>query len=208
MVMVIHDTPDNTMFKTGLFGEPIRQLVDYVGEQYDHMSQFLNDRARQWMSQSREIFQRTDYDTLMRTSRAVSRQLKGAFREDIIRPYYGIDEFQTAGPTMQRWIMAEPTVREMYHGRECDGYTGTYVDLSPGRIGEYHYDYRRVMDGVVVVDEETGHWHADSHLEPLYEGDRDLLPDEQMDILRSWDHLRRHLLAGEEDPTSPWNGSL
>lgn len=208
MVMVIQDTPQNTMFTTAMFGEPVRELVDYIGYQYDQASRYLTDRARGWMENAGSIFQRTDYDTLLRTTRAVSRQLKGAFRDDVIQPLYDIGQFQTAGPVMQRWIMAEPTVRQLYHEQGCDGYSGTYVDMAPHAVGETHYDYRRVMDGVVVTDEQTGQWHADSYLEPLYEGDRDLMPDEQADIQIAWRHLKRHLRDGTDDPVSPWNGEL
>ena len=208
MVMVVHDTPDNASFTAALFGEPQRGLVEYIGYRYDQASQYLSDRARQWMSEARGMFQKADYEDLLRTTRAMRRNIEGAFRDDVIRPMWGIGEFQTAGPVMQRWIMASPDVRELYHQNGCDGYSGSYYDRYPGVVGEGHYDYRRVMDGVVVIQDD-GAWHADSYIETLADNDRDLLPDEQHDILSSvWKQAKRFIVAGEDDPTSKWNGSL
>ena len=55
--------------------------------------------------------------------------------------------------------MAQPDIRSLYHKGHCDGYSDTYVDMEPGLVGEQHYDYRRVMDGV-VEETETG-WGLD-----------------------------------------------
>lgn len=62
-----------------------------------------------------------------------------------------IAEFQHA-PTMQRWIMAEPTVRQMYFDQKLDGYSDTY-STTDKTVGMMHLDYQKVIDGVYREDE-------------------------------------------------------
>ena len=112
---------------------------------------------------------------------------------------------------MQRWIMANPDVRKLYHEQRIDGYSDTYEDIHENSIGESHYDYRRVMNGIVVDndDEEADYgWSSVTYFEDLAEEDRELRIDEQYDILSSWHYLQRYLAVGKEDPTSLFNGDI
>lgn len=125
-----------------------------------------------------------------------------------VQLYTSIAEMQTAAPNMQRWIMACPDVRQLYHSNQLDGYSDTYVDYEPGKVGEDHYDYRRVMDGVVVFDEETDGWYSDSYLDEITDPDMDTLDfTEQLNIIRTWENMRVLLRDHPEDPTSPYGGS-
>jgi hypothetical protein len=83
----------------------------------------------------------------------------------------------------------------------------TYVDVEPGLVGEEHYDYRRVMDGV-MQDTEDGGWYAKIYVEDLKEGDRDLSHGEKVDILQTWSRLEYLMALNKEDPTSPEGGYL
>jgi hypothetical protein len=107
---------------------------------------------------------------------------------------------QQAPVVMQRWIMAEPTVRTLYHKQECDGFSDTYKDMSPGIVGEQHYDYRRVMDGVIQEDGDS--WCAKFYMDDLVEGDTPLIFRDKMDILSTWERVTMYIAAGDEDPTS------
>lgn len=112
--------------------------------------------------------------------------------------------------------MANQKVREMYHNQQLDGYADTYLDLAPGQRGEDHYDYRRVMDGVVqdckiinAEGEEEDSWMMSFYFEgELAEGDRKLDVTEVSHILSTWDAMQAILAAGEADPTNPFGGSL
>lgn len=103
--------------------------------------------------------------------------------------------------------MAEPTVRALYHEQQCDGYSDTYVDAEPGRRGVDHSDYRRVMDGIVEMDEDGG-WSSTEYLDELPENEKEFLFEEQFDLLRSWHTMAAAVMAKKDDPTSPWNAEL
>ena len=164
------------------------------------------------MSQARDMYERMSGSQAARMLRAVSRSVRNFWQIDDIRVLTDIDQFQHAAPKMQRWIMAEPTVRTLYHKQRLDGYSESYVDIDPQGIGESHYDYRRAMDGIVVVNEDAKgndpEYVADNYMDELLPEDADLTLEEQSDILLAWEHAKAHILRRKEDPTSRFNADL
>ena len=79
--------------------------------------------------------------------------------------------------------------------------------MSPGMVGRDHYDWRRVNDGVVHSTEDEP-FKVTFYFDEILEGDRELRPDEKVDILSSWDIMRIAMKRGEEDPTSVLNDKL
>jgi hypothetical protein len=108
---------------------------------------------------------------------------------------------------MQRVVMANPVVRQMYTQQRVEGYEGSYIDAYPGTIRDNHYDYQRVMNGLVVFNEKDD-WSATTYFEELEENDNELNLFEQTDVVDSWKHLEALLKQGKDDPTSRWNSSL
>ena len=127
-------------------------------------------------------------------------------QENVIYPLLNVLDCQTSTITMQRWIMAESTTRQLYHEQKCDGFSDTYVDREPNKVGEDHYDFRRVMDGVVRYDEDD--LICRTYAETMLEGDRELDPFEKISILNSWEVLRIAISQMNDDPTDPFGGKL
>lgn len=123
--------------------------------------------------------------------------------------YVDITSFQglqTANLTMQRWVMAHPVVRQLYLSQNIDGYSNSYQNVFGKEVGEQDYNYRRVMDGV-VVDTEDG-FVVKHYIDDLMPGDRELDHREKTKILTTYDFID-HLLdtckfdftcSGEEPP--------
>lgn len=204
MVQVVVDSGQG--FDAAVYGEPDPSIFNYMARHAARATQFFTDTARNMFDSAHNLFRRIDYSEALRVARAVQRGMCNLWQPDVVSHYTNIGQLQHAGLTMQRWLMAEPTTRELYHRQGCDGYSGSYIDMHPGMVGEMHYDYRRVMDGVVQSDEKG--WHATTYMDELLEGDVELLPEQQADILRSWELLRKKIEEKGEDPTSRYNDSL
>lgn len=194
-------------FTASLFGAPVRELVDYMGQLHDRASHYLNDRAREWTQAAGDVFQKADYSNIMRKAKKTMRELQDVIETDHIRPLTSVELLQDAPHSMRRWIMAEPSLRRLYHEGGCEGYGDFYVDVQPGAVGADHYDYRRARDGVVEV-EENGNWHAESYIETLRDGDDAIDTDDQFDIDLTWIAVRRAVEVRRDDPTSLFNASL
>lgn len=187
-------------FNTLLYGQQHPSTIEYLASQAAKGFETLTEAGRAFMDRGREIFDHYYGMAAQQFARQVISEASGTYQGQYILALMDVERLQQASLTMQRWVMAMPEVRSRYHDQMCSGYAGSYVDMEPGMVGEAHYDWRRVMDGVMVVSEDD--WRVTQYVEPLKEGDRDLLHGEQVDILRTWDALGILMALGQEDPTS------
>lgn len=189
------------------FGEQNPINMDYFKNQFSSLATGLNDYAKGFYSEVSNIVEKFTNSDAVRTVRNALKSAASLFNNDIIKPLYEMEDFQTATVRMQRWIMANPVVRQSFIEQKCDGYSDSYIDLYPGKIKDDHYDYRRVMDGVAQFD-ENDHECFKMYYEDLVEGDRELSFDEKKDILQTWEIVEMFMKKAAQDPTSQFGGSL
>lgn len=188
------------------FGQMTPATTQMLQSQNFNLGQTLSDAGRAFLNRSQQIFEQFNGDEAIRRAKAAIRTIQHAFQPDIIRPLRDIGALQQAPYSMQRWIMACPEVRTLYHQQRCDGYSNSYIDVEPNRIGEQHRDYRLVMSGIAQE-----HPEADWVIHNYYEHEADdvkLSLGEQVDIVTAWDLVKAMLDKGGEDPTSPWCDKL
>lgn len=203
----IHDG-GGMMFDALAYGNQHASTQRFLMNQFENLSHTLQSAGESFVAAAQDAYERISGSDAMRMLRAAGRAVRSAWQMDEIRPLYTIGEFQHAPLTMQRWLMAEPTTRALYNKQKIDGYSDTYIDVDPGTLGENHYDYRRAMDGLVVVDEDTGDWHAMQYLDELRTDDVELELDQQVDIQQAWSYLRHHIRQKTDDPTSRYNSAM
>lgn len=145
----------------------------------------------------------------MRKARAVKERLFGGsvYLPDAAMLYTNLSQLQNAGLVMQRYIMSEPVTRKLYHEQRIDGYSTTYVDPQPGKIGEEDYNYRQVMQGA-VVDTEDGGWTCRTWVDDVVEGEVALKFDERSNIRGTWWLARYYAELGKEDHTNQEGGMM
>ena len=187
-----------------IYGEKDPRTLNYLENQINSFSNVVTTAGNQFFDDVRSMYEKVNGSEALRVARAAIRQAKAFFNEDVIRPLSNIGDIQTAGLKMQRWIMAEPTLRGMYNQQLVDGYSNTYLDLYSNTVADTHYDYRRVMDGVIKTDED-GTDCIEHYFESLVDGDRDLDIDEVADIQGTWETVRALLNSDDRDPTSVWD---
>ena len=107
--------------------------------------------------------------------------------------------------------MAEPTIRELYHMGQAEGYGENYIDTAKGLRGEDHLDYRLVLDGMWYEEAEGEYTHTDFLVEssPEFNPDYDTLNFiEQSSIISSWNNLAAIVNRRDDDPTSQFGAKL
>lgn len=194
------------LFSAMAYAQLHPNTINYLQNQLNNTFTNLSANAMQMFNHVGSVFKSFNYDDFIRTSRAAVRAIGNMWQHEGIAPLNNIGALQHASLEMQRWLMAEPMVRQMYHEQRCDGYHKTYVDNSPGVIGFMHYDYRRATNHLFMPVGET--MQANSYMETLREGDRELHVTEQADISIAWGAMRKALFDNKDDPTSPDNARL
>lgn len=198
-------------FDALVYGELHPGTINFLNSQQQSfgVTDMLTEKAMQFRQSIESQVQRFNVSSFMRTARAAIRKVSNVWRTDDIIPMSDIGQMQHAKPLMQRYIMAEPTLREMYIEQRVDGYSESYVDTDPNKVGYDHYDFRRVTNAVFtnLGREEQSSFEAVTYYEQLRGNDRELHFEEQQDVMVTWSNLRP-LLLGQEDPTSKYNASL
>lgn len=194
-------------FEAQWYGIPDQQAIQYMEQDRQRfLSNLLPTSQTIFKGLTDGIFGAIDYQEAFRRGRAFGRRVATLFMADEIQQFSKIAEFQHAPPVMQRWIMAEPTVRQLYLDQKVDGYSDTYT-TTDHNVGMMHEDYQKVIDGVYREDENGDIVITEFY--NLYEEDeRPLDLMEQVDILNTWDMLKSYLAKGGDDPTSKYNASL
>lgn len=198
---------DNSEFNALCYGQKNVGTLQYLERQVENISNTLTDAGRSFFANSQQLWNQYNGSEALRLARAAARKVGSLFQRDEIRVLYGIGEIQTAPLSMQRYIMAEPITRQRFNEQRCDGYSGTYVDMNPGTIKEDHYDYRRVMNGLVLTTPD-GDEKTTFYLDELVEGDRELYHEEKVDIRNTWAIVADLMKYGERDPTSVLDSKL
>lgn len=196
------------MFDALAYGQTLHPgTQQFLQNQIERPTDTLTDAGRSFLSGVQSLYDRLSGSTAMRIARAAKRAVGSIWQSDEIRRLADIGEMQHAPLVMQRYILAQPYVRKLYQEQRIEGYSGSYRDPFPEDRGEDHYDYRRVMNGVVVEDEDGG-WQATTYFDELLPDDYDLSLEEQVDILDTWANVVAMIRKGGEDPTSRWNADL
>lgn len=189
-----------------LYPEQAAQNQWYLQNQLTQLNASLSTVGQKFMQGATELYNRIHDSELVRRAKAAIRTAQSSFHPNQIRCLESLEEIQAANVVMQRWVMAQPDLRAMYQRHLVEGYSDTYVDIQPGAIAENHYDYRRVMNGV-IRDEDDG-WVSTQYLEDLLKGDRELDFDEQVDILKTWQIIEMYAKARKQDPSNPFGGDM
>lgn len=178
-------------------------VVSYYDQQRANQLSSMNDYTRSMVEQAHAAYQIVNQTQSMQILRNLQAKMNTTWSPTEILMLKTIEEFRTANLVTQPYIMAHPGLRQRYFDQTVDGYSETYVNHHGDAIGENHYDYRRVMDGVVVVnDAEDPHDYViRTYLDEgaMFEGDEHRLTVyEQLNILGMWDRIPKLLEEADE----------
>lgn len=201
-------TPD--MFGAISFGLPGQNSLNYIQEQMQRIdpSRFLNNNFIQEAKNMVNKFSGSQFIEKVKNITHMNRIQIDPLSVYAINSLTGM---QTADIGMQRWIMANPNIRDLYNHNRCAGYGESYIDKYPGTIGPEHYDYRRVMDGMleeVEPDEDGSAFKFTLYMDSIQGPNDDLDFHDKVDILSTWDVLNHILKDSDDDPTDPYGGKL
>lgn len=197
-------------FDALVFGAQHPGTIAHLQAQLMAPTDHLSAAAQQFVAHSYDLFERFNSAEAQRLAEAAIRKVKGIFQPDSVQQLYELAMLQQAPLVMQRFIMADPVIRQAYMEQRIDGYGDTYVDYQPGAIGADHYDWRRLHEGVYqeVLDNPEYDWQHTEWLGDLHPEDRPLSLQEKMDVFSTLEFARAYLLQGKDDPTSPVGGKL
>lgn len=205
MRMICGDQDD---FTAAIGSAPTKRIIRKLDLLADRFESSLVGKRRESLRSDRRFNDRLlTVDNFKRKARSIRRKTENLFKSNEIRLLDDIGEFQHAPAKQLRFLMADPVVRKRYHQNRCSGYEDRYYDLEPTLIGEQHYDYRLLHDGL-YDKREDGTYEARLYPTLLRTGKDELDMEERYDALASNRRLRWWMEQEDEDPTSKFNVCL
>ena len=113
------------------------------------------------------------------------------------------DNIGRAGYMMRRYIMAEPTVYNLYAKNRCSGYDDEWYDPEPEIKNPYwRDDYLNAVDQVMQWD-----GNGDGYVIEYLANDNPLTHYERVVVSNTWD-LLKNMIANDIDPTDEHGSKL
>lgn len=204
------------LFNQMVFGQPSQNDIAFFNNNFQN---FMNANATNGHTSGTAFFNAIkdnirlpDFNRLKEYANRVTKKLSGIWADDtVIMELPTLVDLQFPNRNMIRWMMANPTVRKLYHANQCEGYGDKYIDLQPGVIGEQHFDYQCVTQGMPIYDEEEENIVWPTYCETFDEPENSvnqLTISEKADIIDSWTHMDYWLKRKQEDPTSQYSAML
>lgn len=189
--MAIIVSSSSTGIDYALYGDKSYVVAGYVQQQLQQMPMYASPYQERMQQSLQSSY---NYLTDSAVKHDIVRSLRTAgvdLGENFIMELRTFEELQSANLTMQRWVMADPFVRQLYLNQNVDGYSDTYLNTSDKYIAERDYHYQLAMSGVPVEVGSgmtmTRFYHAE---DDLREGDRKLSHHEKIAVQRTWANAR------------------
>lgn len=183
---------------------------NYLKEQLNRSCEGFSDITKKFYEESKSLYTKLNNSRILNSAKTAIKYAKGLFHPNTILELNSLEALRSAQAIMQRYIMAEPTIRKMYHEQRCDGFSDTYVDNNPKAIGDNHYDYCRVTHDVILdeVDKEgVMESYSNHYSEVEFSEEKELEFEDQVRILNTWEVIKLYI-TNNEDPTNITGGEL
>lgn len=187
-------------------GFPSQDSMRELQQQFQQSMGFLDTAQQALVANAQAAYRMMTQSESANLLRNLGTKIQNVWSSGI-QQLYSIDEIQTAEPIMQRWVMAHTGIRQMYLDNRCDGYGESYENVQGDTVGRAQYDWRQVMNGVQVVDNNGNAYHETYH-DLKDKHDITLSVSEQLDVLSTWSLIDRLIEEQDEDPTSPYGADL
>jgi len=188
-----------------IFYRPSQSMQEYIHQGVNSYMSAVKNVAPNFARIVGEKYAEIKNSAAIQYVNNLKNRINSIWQPDSIRYLSDVTSIQNASETMRRWIMAEPITRERYLNGAISGYGNCYTSSDRIGVGNSHYDYRRVMDGVVALNDD-GVSEYTVYYEEIINSEDILSLVDKTSILGSWDTIKRHIDSGDNhDHTSQWN---
>ena len=201
---VIFGTPEEAT--AALFAKPSQESMNYIQQS---VNRYMSMASALPPEQTAMVV--NQYNTFTEQVQghavdAIRHQMENYWQSDIVNGLWTMETIQQAPDQALNWIMANPTIRELYHSGNVAGYGDRYVDHQPGAVGSYHNDYRRVTNNMVMHDDKGS--RVSTYHEMQTGNDVMLSSMDKAMVMSTWRILDEIVEEDDLDPTSIHNNTI
>lgn len=191
----------DTMANALIYKPPPPNVMNYLQNNLQHVLDSSNEVGSRFVETVKEMYNSVHSDQARNQAKMMLYAAGQHLNQDVIVPV-PFSNLHMANQCMQNYIMAQPTIGNLYKRDMCYGYEDTRVPIEIDTYGKDTLAYGQVMDGVLQFEEDTGEGFIE-----YYSQDDEILGGElhiidQMSVLETWSNVARMLEEGF-DPTDP-----
>lgn len=197
-VNVIPSMPGVDAFRALVYSPPTPDMINYMQSTMQRAGQTLGELGTGFIQRAGEVFSALNsYEAIERGKRLLS--MVGTHVDENVIYTVPFERLHQANLEMQRYIMSEPSIRNMYNQQSISGYEDTYYNNDVEIVDGLTTRYMDVMTGV-------GYYDPYKPVDPVfYTHSHDVYFDldrlDRMSVLDTWRNVRNAIAKGI-DPTS------
>jgi len=195
---------DRDMFRNIVYGMPNSNVMEFVNSKMNEFTNYLGNTADKFTNNIKMMYDKYASNEALNRAKMLLNLAGTSVNEESVY-FVGMNSYHNVNLAMQRYIIANPTINEMYQKNMCYGFEETYHDNEVGVTGKDRNDYRSVMDGVIQYDQDGNgyvyHYSSNDEINP------ELSAVDKFTIIETWDELEIALLE-DIDPTDPNGGEI
>ena len=180
-----------------LYNEPDSRLKEYISNNLAMAMDATRSIGSGFINTVESMYNKFNNSEIVNAATMILYNAGTHLSQDAIH-YVRYENVHNANLIMQRYILANPTIYNLYQNNMCHGYADTFIDnVSRDTLLEDRIEYQQVMDGLLQFDkEDEGYVHHYSHEHP------DLEHFDKLAITDTWYEALRRIEEGI-DPTDP-----
>lgn len=189
-----------------IYRPPDANLVNYLTANLQRAGELVGSYSNTFINTMTDVYNRFASDTARLYQKLVLQDASGHLNQDMVS-VVRYEHLHMANLAMQRYILAEPSLNSLYQKGMCYGYQDTCVMYEENKYGEDCVEYRRVMDGSLIFDDDDEGsviTYSQNDTE-MYKEDLDTI--DQFNIMKTWENVARMVAEGI-DPSDPLLGEL
>ena len=180
-----------------LYNEPDNRLKEYISNNIAMAMDATRSIGTGFINTVESMYNKFNNSEIVNAAKMILYNAGTHLSQDSIH-YVRYENVHNANLIMQKYILANPTIYNLYQNNMCHGYADTYIDsYSKNTPVEERIEYQQVMDGLLQFDKnDEGYVNHYSHEED------DLCLMDKISISDTWDAALRRIAEGI-DPTDP-----
>jgi len=177
----------------------------YISDKIDMATTAIGNYGGGFIDQVKSVYNTFNSDAAINAAKSLLYNANSHLDQTAI---YGItpEYIPQANLTMQRYIMAQPDIYNMYRDNMVNGFEETFVDTDEFEDPTHREDYRVVMNGS-IKEFEDGTPYITTYNDVYEDGSETIDMYEKFAVMKTWDSAMS-LLADGIDPTDPNGGDI
>jgi len=197
---------DISKASSALFHAPTEAMRDYYASAINAYERVADSTVSENLIAVKSKFNELFSSNNLKYISNLKNRVMGVWNPNEIGYLSDINSIQQAPDVMKRWVMTHPYIRERHLNDGITAYGHSYKEIHQMGVSNEHYDYRRVMDGVIHTsdDGETSYSVFYENVEEV-----DILSiANKCSIIGTWGVIDKHIESGDNaDLTDQWGGT-